>query len=672
MKPAKAAGSADRRREPNSSPTRTELNRSGRTTKARPARRSVILVGNPNVGKSVVFKNLTGRYVTISNFPGTTVEITRSLTDIGGRPAELFDTPGINDLGQPGEEARVTREIIQQHPDAILVQVADAKNLRRALLLTHQLAEQGRSMILVLNMMDELESCGGKIDLETLTRILGVPVVPTVALRGSGMKQVVSALDDARRADLDQHVVDQDLEDYQRNTGRLDQINSIMSQTYELEQPRRPRFGVRLGFWAMHPIKGVLMLVAVLSSVFWLVGLVGAGSLVDLLETSVFQQRLNPLAIRTADVLLPFPHAHQTEEIVGTLSLPLSPAHKWQIPLSTRTVIVSDYTIESGVQSNMLQRGARLVHDFFVGKFGLITMAFSYAFAIVLPIVTTFFLVFSILEDSGYLSRLSVMVNRLFRFMGLSGKAVLPMILGLGCATMATMTTRVLDNRKERIVTTLLLALAVPCSAQLGVLLAMMSRVSLGAAMLWIGLVVLVMISVGWLASRLFGHEGSDFILEIPPMRRPHLVNVMTKTLARLEWYLKEVIPLFMLGTAILFVLDRLHVLGAIASLGEPLVSGWLGLPKETTGAFLIGFMRRDFGAVYLLDASMGPNPLLTPHQVLVAMVTITLFMPCIATLFMIAKELGRRVALAMTAFIFPFAFLVGGLVNYLGRILGI
>jgi len=200
----------------------------------------------------------------------------------------------------------------------------------------------------------------------------------------------------------------------------------------------------------------------------------------------------------------------------------------------------------------------------------------------------------------------------------------------------------------------------------------MMSRVSLGAAMLWVGLVVLAMISVGWLASRLFGRDGSDFILEIPPMRRPHLVNVMTKTLARLEWYLKEVIPLFMLGTAILFVLDRLHVLGAIATLGEPLVNGWLGLPKETTGAFLIGFMRRDFGAVYLLDASMGPNPLLTPHQVLVAMVTITLFMPCIATLFMIAKELGRRVALAMTAFIFPFAFLVGGLVNYLGRILGL
>jgi ferrous iron transport protein B len=643
MKPATAANSSNARRENGGTTVRPDVTPSGRTTKARSARRSIILVGNPNVGKSVVFKNLTGRYVTISNFPGTTVEITRSVSEIGGRPSELFDTPGVNDLAQPGEEARVTREIIEQHPESLLVQVADAKNLRRALLLTYQLAEIGRPMILVLNMMDELEACGAKIDVEALARIVGVPVVPTVALQRSGMEQVVAALDDARPADPNGHVDDPELEDYQRNRSRLEQINTIMSRTYELEQPRRPRFGVRLGFWAMHPVKGLLMLAAVLSAVFWFVGLLGAGSLVDLLEVSVFQQRLNPLAIRAADAVLPFPHTHRSEEIVGTFSLPLSPAHEWQFPLATRTVIVSDYAMETGVQPSLLRRGVRLVHDFFVGEFGLITMALSYAFAIVLPIVTMFFFVFSILEDSGYLSRLSIMVNRLFRMMGLSGKAVLPMILGLGCATMATMTTRVLDNRKERIVTTLLLALAVPCSAQLGVLLAMMSRVSLGAAMLWVGLVGLVMISVGWLASRLFGSESSDFILEIPPMRRPHLANVMTKTLARLEWYLKEVIPLFMLGTAILFVLDRLHVLGAIASLGEPLVSGWLGLPKETTAAFLIGFMRRDFGAVFLLDASMGPDPLLTPHQILVAMVTITLFMPCIATLFMITELSALR-----------------------------
>jgi ferrous iron transport protein B len=269
---------------------------------------------------------------------------------------------------------------------------------------------------------------------------------------------------------------------------------------------------------------------------------------------------------------------------------------------------------------------------------------------------------FGVLEDSGYLPRLAVMVNRVFRAMGLNGKAVLPMVLGLGCDTMATMTTRILETRKERVITTLLLALAVPCSAQLGVLLAMMASLSMVAAVFWFLLMVGVAFLVGWLASKLLGGESSDFILELPPMRRPLFGNVAVKTFARLEWYLKEVIPLFVLGTGILFVFDKLHLLDKIARAGEPVVRGWLGLPPETAQAFLLGFLRRDYGAVFLLDACKDGR--LNPHQVLVAMVTITLFMPCIATLFMIARELGRKTAAWITVFVFVFAFLVGGLVD--------
>lgn len=313
-----------------------------------------------------------------------------------------------------------------------------------------------------------------------------------------------------------------------------------------------------------------------------------------------------------------------------------------------------------------------LAHDFLVGQYGLITMALSYALAIVLPIVTTFFLLFSLLEDSGYLSRLAVMVNRVFRAMGLNGKAVLPLVLGMGCDTMATMTTRILETRKERVITTLLLALAVPCSAQLGVLLAMMVSVSALAAVFWVALMIGVAFGVGWLAARLHGGQTSDFIIELPPMRCPQIGNVWCKTVARLRWYLMEVIPLFMLGTAILFVLDKLNLLTRIARWAQPLVTGWLGLPAETASAFLIGFLRRDYGAVYLLDAATGANRVLTPHQVLVAMVTITLFMPCIATLFMISRELGKKTALWMTLFVFPFAFLVGGLVNWVGKWTGL
>jgi ferrous iron transport protein B len=282
--------------------------------------------------------------------------------------------------------------------------------------------------------------------------------------------------------------------------------------------------------------------------------------------------------------------------------------------------------------------------------------------------VTTFFFVFSILEDSGYFSRMAVMVNRVFRIMGLNGKAVLPMILGLGCDTMATMTTRILDTRKERLITTMLLALAIPCSAQLGVLLALMATLSPAGALFWVALVLTVILAVGWLTSKVFPGETSEFILEVPPMRRPDLKNVISKTWVRLNWYLREVIPIFVIGTAILFLLDRFNALTLIARWGQPLVTGWLGLPSEITNAFLVGFMRRDFGAVYILDAAIGADPLLSAHQILVAMVTITLFMPCFANFLVIAKENGMRVALSMAAFIFPFAFLVGGAVNHIGR----
>jgi ferrous iron transport protein B len=238
------------------------------------------------------------------------------------------------------------------------------------------------------------------------------------------------------------------------------------------------------------------------------------------------------------------------------------------------------------------------------------------------------------------------------------------MVLGLGCDTMATMTTRILDTRKERVVTTLLLALAVPCSAQLGVLLAMTARISIPAALFWLCLMIGIMFAVGWLAAQLHGGETSDFILELPPMRVPQPGNLILKTVTRLEWYLKEVLPLFVIGTAVLFLLDKLRLLGRISALMEPLVVRWLGLPAETASAFLIGFLRRDYGAVYLLNAATGPKATLTPHQVLVAMVTITLFMPCIATLFMISRELGKKTAAYITVFVFVFAFVVGGLVH--------
>ena len=631
---------------------------------------AVLLVGNPNVGKSVLFKNLTNHYVTVSNYPGTTVEVIRAKARLdfgagGVGEVEVIDSPGLNDLTPHSDDARVTRRLLEEHPGATVVQVADAKNLRRALLLTLQLAELGRPMVLVLNMLDELAERGGHVDAARLSELLGVPVVTAVAVRRQGTREIALALAEARPPAASLAAVTGG-DDYEKNRDRLARVHELMAETYRIAPPRHPTLKVRLGFWAMHPVKGFLFLGAVLAFVFWFVGLLGAGTLVDLLETGLFQQRVQPAAIRAVDAVLPFPHVHGVETSTATFALPLTPIHELTVAEASRTVLSPAYELtgELGTLAGL----ARFFHDFLVGDYGAVTMALSYALAIVLPIVVTFFLVFSVLEDSGYLPRLSIMLNRLFRLMGLNGKAVLPMVLGLGCDTMATMTTRILETRKERVVTTMLLALAVPCSAQLGVLLAMMASLSVVQALAWCVLIAGVMLLVGWLTARRFPGETSDFILEIPPLRRPQARNVAVKTLSRLNWYLQEVIPLFVLGTAVLFLLDELRLLGAVARLGEPLVTGWLGLPADTANAFLVGFMRRDFGAVYLLDAATGPSPLLSPHQVFVAMVTITLFMPCFANFLMIAKEHGLRTAWKMAAFIFPFAFLVGGVVNHVGN----
>ena len=372
---------------------------------------------------------------------------------------------------------------------------------------------------------------------------------------------------------------------------------------------RERRLADAFGRISIHPVWGAFVLAGVLYLVYMLVGVLGAGVLVDLLQNDLFGARVNPW-LRDALSAIPW----------------------------------------------------RLARDVLVGPYGLLTMALTYALAIVLPIVTTFFVAFSILEDSGYLPRLAIMTDRWFRVIGLNGKAVLPMVLGLGCGTMATLTTRILETRKERILATFLLALGIPCSAQLGVIFGMFPMVGAGYGAVWLGTVLLTLLAAGWIAARVVPGERSDFLMEIPPIRRPLVSNLLLKTTARLEWYVKEAVPLFALGTLLLFILHETGALESVRRAGEPVVQRLLGLPPEASEAFLLGFLRRDYGATMLFD--MASNGLLTHAQVVVAMVTITLFVPCVANVFMIWKERGAKVALAVLGLVFPIAFLVGGAVR--------
>ncbi len=246
--------------------------------------------------------------------------------------------------------------------------------------------------------------------------------------------------------------------------------------------------------------------------------------------------------------------------------------------------------------------------------------------------------------------------------MGLNGKAVLPMVLGLGCDTMATLTTRILDTPKERLIVILLLALGVPCSAQLGVILGMFGKLPIEAVLIWGSSLVSIIILVGFISSKIIPGQSADFLLELPPIRLPQISNVLVKTLFRIEWYLKEAVPLFVLGTLILFAADKLGILPYIRDISSPIIVTVLGLPAEATESFIMGFLRRDYGAAGLF--SLQEQGLLNAEQVVVSMVTITLFIPCIANLFMIIKERGIKTALIIAAFIFPFAIITGGVLH--------
>lgn len=643
--------------------------------------RRVILVGNPNVGKSVVFGYLTGRYVTVSNYPGTTVEVSRGEAKERGQTIEVVDTPGVYSLLPMSEDERVTRDILMNEPGARVLQVCDAKNMRRSLMITLQLAEMAVPLVLAVNMADEARDRGVMPKLDGVEERIGVPAIPTVAVRKKGVDRLMALLGEASSSPLRMHYGEQIesaisqmewlLPDstpigkraialmllcgddslspwlaehvpaetirtmnavrnrlveetggeiaYRVNQVRLAWIDPFLEELGEETSVGKKRDWTQaFGRWSMDPLYGIPILAGVLFLAYEFVGVFGAGILVDFLEGTLFGSWVVPAVERVVDRAIP-----------------------WE-----------------------------LGRDFLVGPYGMISMALSYAIAIVLPIVGTFFLGFGILEDSGYLPRLAVMVDRIFQKIGCNGKAVLPLILGLGCDTMATLTTRILETRKERIIVTLLLALGVPCSAQLGVILGMLSDVGPEATVAWVGILLGVILLVGYLASKVVPGESSDFILEIPPIRMPQFSNLGIKTMARIEWYLREAVPLFLLGTFILFVADRMGWLVTVRKLAEPVVVGVLDLPPKSAEAFLIGFLRRDYGAAGLFD--MARAGMLTNLQVVVSLVTITLFIPCLANFLVIIKEQGTKIAVGMALFIFPFAILIGAAVNLVARKFGI
>lgn len=642
------------------------------------------LVGFPNVGKSALFNKLTTHYVTVSNYPGTTVGVA-SGTMRENHHVRVSDTPGMYSFLPLTDEERVSRNHLLCEPRHVVVHVADAKNVARHLPLTLELLAIGARPILFLNFQDEAEREGVGIDTEALSRRLGIPVLIGSAIqeRGldalraaidacfaaqdegpagtfedlapNGLAPVVRALkerlegtyDEGREAvawmvlmgDRDgRHLVEErESESVQMHLlsvrdearARLGHEPSFVLATHlrrrSLEllegvvqrgtgtSARRVRRAVE--FLCENPVSGLPILLLILYFGFYqVVGVLGAGDLVDFLESTLFGEWVNP----------------HIERLFA--SVPWQP-----------------------------------VRDLFVGEYGMITMGITYALALVLPIVTLFFIVFSILEDSGYLPRLAMMVDRGAKKIGLSGRALIPLTLGFGCDTMATVVTRVQESRRERFITTLLLALAIPCSAQLGLFLGALApqpRVLIA----WVGIVLFTFLLVGRLAHRYLPGAAPTFHMELPPMRVPRPGNVFAKSYSRVYWYLREVLPLFLLISFLIWLGHQIVLFGknvfdwCVVAI-QPLVA-LLGLPNQgaTAEAMFFGFFRRDYAAAHLIGSDGVTE--LAPAQLLVVTVVLTLFLPCIAQFLIIVKEQGLKRAASMSLFVFGTAFTVGALMN--------
>lgn len=597
--------------------------------------KKIVLAGNPNVGKSVFFNYLTGLYVDVSNFPGTTIDIS------SGKFGQdvVMDTPGVYGVSSFNDEERVARDIIL-YADIIL-NVVDAVHLERDLFLTQQIIDMGKPVIVALNMMDDVKRNGLKIDIDTLSKELGVEVIPTTAIKGEGLDKVKEAIFNARLGNrieevkeiIDKVIATVDTESealllaeedeniierhniksfeaqreyiYKLRRNRVDEIvNNIVSETNESAS-----FKTKLGRMMLTPITGIPILFGVLYLMYQAIGVFVAQTIVGITEEVIMGE-------------------YYYNFIMGT---------------------VGKFFSES-----------TLIGQLFIGEFGLITMVPIYILGLLLPLVVGFYFFLSLMEDSGYLPRIAALVDRALTSLGLNGRAVIPMILGFGCVTMATITTRLLGSKREKFIATMLLGLAIPCSAQLGVIMGLIAPLGFKNFMIYCLTIFAVFVITGTLLNKLMPGESTDLLIDLPPLRLPRLGNVLKKTYIKSIMFLKEATPLFIFGGVLITVLQYTGMLDSIAKTLEPLTVGFLKVHPKVSQAFIMGIVRRDFGAAGLND--LATQGLLTAPQVVVSLVAITLFVPCIAAIMVIFKERSWKESALIYIGSFIISFLTAGI----------
>ncbi len=566
--------------------------------------KKIVLMGNPNVGKSVVFSRLTGADVLASNYPGTTIDFSRGHMSLGKEKYQVIDAPGTYSLEPTNRAEEVSIKILKKAD--IILNVLDATNLERNLYLCLQLLEMGKPQLVALNMWDETKHQGIDIDVAELSKFLGIKVIPTVALTGSGISQVVENLADCRPA----------IVKWKKNdSGRWKRIGEIVSNVQILTH-RHHTLKDRISEATIKPITGIPISILVIILTFWLVRIIGEG---------LINYAMNPL-----------------------------------FDLLTSPLMELSYVIEEH----------RFIHDMLIGKLidgeidytqsmGMLTTGLYMPVGMVMPYIASFYFMLAILEDTGYLPRMSTLADNIFHKLGMHGHGIISVFLGVGCNVPGALATRNLVTRKQRFIAATLLSISVPCMAQTALIFGILGRYGLG----YIFLVFLILISIylgaGLILNRFIKGESPEIFLEVPPYRRPPIKVILKKTWMRVKWFLTEAVPFMFLGVLIINVFYSLGILDLLADTLSPFMGFWLGLPGEATPALLIGFLRKDLAVGMLISLD------LSAMQLVIASVILTIYFPCVATFAVLLKELGGKDMLKASGIMVLTALLVGGLLRF-------
>ncbi len=562
----------------------------------------ILLTGNPNVGKSVIFNRLTGVDVISSNYPGTTIDFTKGFVSLAGERAEIIDVPGIYTLDPTCKAEEVATEMLKEGD--IIIQIIDSTNLERNLNLTLQLIQMKKPMLIALNLFDETEHIGISIDVKKLEQIIGISCIPTCALTGEGIKELVEKIKEAHPSDF-----------VFNKEERWNEIGKIIEQVQDVIH-KHHTFSEKLRDASVKPITGIPILILVLLSVFMAIRFLGE-NLINYVFHPLFENVWSPLMLKLSALL-------------------------------SNHVVLHDLLI------GRLVNGAV---DY--GKsFGLLTTGLFVPIGAVLPYVFAFYAVLAFLEDSGYLPRVAVMVDTIMHKLGLHGLAIIPMLLGFGCNVPGAMATRILETRKEKFIAATLMSIAVPCMALQAMLFGLLGPYGIKGLGMVFGTLLVVWFILGLILRKIIRGTSPEIFIEIPPYRIPYLSGVAKKVWMRLKWFIKEALPFVLVGVLIANLLYTFGVIQFIGKIAAPVFNHFLGLPQEAVGALIIGFLRKDLAVGMLIPLNM------TLKQLIVSSVVLSMYFPCVATFAVLLKELGLIDLLKSTVIMLLSALITGGLLN--------